>query len=53
DRTSPMVVQVEEKLKHLRLQNPAETSGLFSPGNHSLVSSVGCGLQMDSPVTMI
>ncbi|KAK2870604.1 hypothetical protein QQF64_002918 [Cirrhinus molitorella] len=54
-RSSPMVVQVEDQLSnHLtKRQDPAETSGLFSPGNHSRVASVGCGLQMDSPVTMI
>jgi len=78
-----MVVQVEDQLNHLETrQDPAETPGLFSPGNHSRVASgtlmslshththththrysmcsslsavlaVGCGLQMDSPVTMI
>ncbi|KAK7121137.1 hypothetical protein R3I94_020944 [Phoxinus phoxinus] len=53
-RSSPMVVQVEDQLNHLKTrQDPADTPGLFSPGNHSRVASVGCGLQMDSPVTMI
>lgn len=35
-----MVVQVEDQLNHLKTrQDPAETSGLFSPGNHSRVAS--------------
>ncbi|KAL6473118.1 hypothetical protein MHYP_G00193060 [Metynnis hypsauchen] len=52
-RSTPMIVQVEEKSEHQKLKDPAEAPGLFSHRNHLQVGSVCCGLQMDSPARMI
>ncbi|KAL7847544.1 hypothetical protein AOLI_G00222620 [Acnodon oligacanthus] len=52
-RSTPMIVQVEEKSEHQALKDPAEAPGLFSHRNHLQVGSVRCGLQMDSPARMI
>ncbi|KAL7847296.1 hypothetical protein SRHO_G00222760 [Serrasalmus rhombeus] len=52
-RSTPMIVQVEEKSEHQKLKDPAEAPGLFSHRNHLQVGSVCCGSQMDSPARMI
>ncbi|KAF4082023.1 hypothetical protein AMELA_G00147020 [Ameiurus melas] len=52
-RSTPMIVQVEEKSERRPLRYPAEAPGLFSHTYNFKVGSVYCGLQMDSSARMI